>query len=514
LLRSASPGDGEAVAAGSALRNTPVRLWRAGGFALLVLAGVLFRVWILASPLGLVDGDEAVVGLMARRMLDGHFSAFFWGQEYGGSFEAALVAALLALRVPGRVAMELVPIGLHAAAAALVWRIGRRTSDRAGGAELAAGICWAASPALLWWSTKERGFYGVTLVCGLAALLLVLRLSPRNDPRLALALGLVLGIGWWSSPQILHFALPGLAWLAWSYRRRLGELARLVATAAPAAVVGALPWLWANPHSGLAAVEAAGERTTFGSPFSVFFRDGVPMVLGLRAPITLGWELPGARVAYVAVLAGVAAVVVLRPRDLRPVLLAVVAYPVVFALLPTTYYYGEPRYLDFLWPLLALVAGWALSRTDRTSVHAAAVLVVLAVTANGVLHMTRLEGPPNRPFEDISPRPVAPLVATLDRLGVDRAFADYWVAYRLSWETEDRIVATPLQFVREPGDDGEVRRSARPAYVVGRGSCLDAQLQERLEARAIAFTAQPVDVWDVVVPSERVVPEDLGLTGC
>lgn len=486
----------------------------------LVIAGVAFRLWIVTSPLGLVDGDEAVVGLMARRALDGSFEAFFWGQEYGGSQEALLVAALLAVGVPGRWAMELVPVGLHAGAAVLVWRLGLRTLTRPGVAALAAGLCWAGSPALLWWSTKERGFYGFTLVCGLATLLLLHRLafcedrvpqegsrSSQNRLGLSSGLGLVLGLGWWASPQILHFAVPGIVWLVWTGRRRLGEVGVTLAVAAPAAVLGALPWLWANAATGLASLEPAAGRTTFGDPLPVFFEYGLPMVLGLRAPITLAWELPAAELLYAGVVVGLTLVVIAGPRRLGLVRLAVATFPAVFALLPTTYYYGEPRYLDFLWPLLALLAGAALVHLPVVG-RALAVAAVLALTANGVAGMTGLAGPPGEPFEDVSPEPVTPLVAALDDLGADHVFADYWVAYRLTWETGGRIVASPLTDVRDPVLDDAVRTAPAPALVTA-VRC-ERRLQAALESAGVGFTERRVaGVWDVVVPERRIDPGEL-----
>jgi hypothetical protein len=44
-----------------------------------VAAGLVVRAWILVSPLGALDADEAIVGLMAREALDGDFSAFYCG---------------------------------------------------------------------------------------------------------------------------------------------------------------------------------------------------------------------------------------------------------------------------------------------------------------------------------------------------------------------------------------------------------------------------------------------------
>jgi hypothetical protein len=320
----------------------------------------------------------------------------------------------------------------------------------------------------------------------------------------AAGLGLAAGVGWWSSPQVLHFVVPAGLWLLWSFRRRLRELAvRVVVPGAVGFVLGALPWLWANAHTGLASFERDPNRWVFGGPYEVFFTYGLPMVLGLKAPITLGWQVVGAKVLYVAALAGIAiAVLRWRPPALRPVLLTIALYPLIFAALPTTYYYGEPRYLDFLWPLLALLAGWAVAALPHVALRAVAVVALLALTANGLSHMVRLEGPPGKPFEDISPRPVAPLVAALDDLGVDRAIADYWVAYRLTFATNDRIRATPFAPVRSPDEDRAVRTSTRLAYVVDTGSCLDERLHEQLAAGSIGFIERTADVWRVVVPDE------------
>ena len=46
------------------------------------------------------------------------------------------------------------------------------------------------------------------------------------------------------------------------------------------------------------------------------------------------------------------------------------------------------------------------------------------------------------------PRDLGPLVDTLDELGIDHVYAEYWLAYRLAFDTRERIVA-----VENPFDD-------------------------------------------------------------
>ena len=52
-----------------------------------IIFGSLSRWLFLIVEAGRIHADEAVSGLMARSLLDGDWSTFFWGQHYGGSVE-------------------------------------------------------------------------------------------------------------------------------------------------------------------------------------------------------------------------------------------------------------------------------------------------------------------------------------------------------------------------------------------------------------------------------------------
>ncbi|HEV2686842.1 MAG TPA: hypothetical protein VGW79_09405, partial [Actinomycetota bacterium] len=94
--------------------------------AVALVAGVALALrWIvLASRIGLVDADEAVVGLMARHVLHGQFPAFFWGQTQGGTIEPFLVALSFKSFGSNGFAVKVVPLMLFGASSLLVWRIG------------------------------------------------------------------------------------------------------------------------------------------------------------------------------------------------------------------------------------------------------------------------------------------------------------------------------------------------------------------------------------------------------
>src|SRR5918911_5468156 len=80
------------------------------GLLAMLLVGLVLRLAIIASPLGEIDGDEAVVGLMARHIaFVGERPVFYWGQPYLGSLEAFTAAPLFKLFDSSTPLLKLVP---------------------------------------------------------------------------------------------------------------------------------------------------------------------------------------------------------------------------------------------------------------------------------------------------------------------------------------------------------------------------------------------------------------------
>src|SRR5437763_15115923 len=97
------------------------------GLAALLLVGLAFRLAIIASPLGEIDGDEAVVGLMARHIaFAGERPVFYWGQPYLGSLEAFTAAPLFRLFNSSTELLKLVPTAYSLGFLALSMDLARR----------------------------------------------------------------------------------------------------------------------------------------------------------------------------------------------------------------------------------------------------------------------------------------------------------------------------------------------------------------------------------------------------
>jgi hypothetical protein len=63
------------------------------------------------------------------------------------------------------------------------------------------------------------------------------------------------------------------------------------------------------------------------------------------------------------------------------------------------------------------------------------------------------------------PADMSVLLATLEQTQIHHVLADYWIAYRISFESQERVIATSTTHVRYAPHDAEVRADPSAAYV-------------------------------------------------
>lgn len=406
-------------------------------FALLVIAavvGLALRIVVWRSSFGQYDGDEAVWGLMARHLLDGEFSSFFWGQGYGGTLEVLPTAGLFAVFGTSWWAARLVPIVLTAVAAVLVWRVGRRTIGEPA-ALFAAAIFWVFPAYLVWKSIRAHGFYGSGLVLALLVLLLVLRLAERRSLLDTAFLGLVIGVGFWQTAQIVAVVVPAVIWLT---VRRSGVWRDAWAGVIPL-LIGVLPWLLSNLRHDWWSFD----MTVRGAPGYVgrlrgFGSGTFPMALDLRLPFTSEW-VAGKLLSAAVYLVLLGLLVVfgwrLRKNNVALLVLVVLMYPFIYSYSQYTWLFDEPRYLVLLVPVVALLLGAPLRTPPRGALGLG---VAIALT---LVSFARLDVPRYRLQADghLVPRDFTPLIAELDRREIRHVLGSYWIVYRVGFESKERI---------------------------------------------------------------------------
>ena len=438
-----------------------------------IVAGLALRAWLLTTSLGTLDADEAVWGLMARHVLDGELSTFYWGQPYGGTLEVFLTAPVFAVFGSSTLALKLVPAALFAFAAVLVWRVGRRTVGEPA-ARVAAVLFWIWPSYEVWKSMRAHGFYGSALVLSLLALLLVLRLRDQPSRWDAAALGLVLGLGWWQTPQFALVAAPAVLWLLVVRRHSLVGFW----PALPAAVLGALCWLVANVRHDWYSFDYAPGGGTYFSRFRGFFTATLPMALDLRVPFALEWALGAVLSGLLLVVAlGWVAYLVLRLREqLGPLVVVVLAFPFLYAASSFTWLVEEPRYLVLLTPVLALLVAAALRRPPFAAVALAA---AFALSLTGLVRIEDAPRYQTRTGHVDVPDDLGPVLDALDARGDRTVRADYWVAERITFESRERIVANSHRY---PPFTARVEASPDPPQVFVAGTPAERRARSRLVA--------------------------------
>jgi hypothetical protein len=529
---------------------------------LAVVVGVVLRAWYIAHDV--INSDEAIVGLMAHQILHGHFYTFYWGQSYGGA-EPYVTAAVFAVVGQSGVTMQISATLLWVVAAVLTWRVALRLVADRRLAALAAALVWVAPEVGLYNSTLQYGFRNVTLVAGLACLLLALRLlDAHRGPLQWAGLGLAAGVGWWSSPEIAYFLVPAaLIALGVLVRRGAGRLVASSAGLALAAVgfvVGALPWIYTNARTNLASLDLSnfnqGSTLTYRGRLGVFEHFAGPIELDLRDRITGDWLVgsagtPGwehlAKLLLVAAVAValVAAFVLCLAQLGRAVALAVsvAAFPFIYADSPATWYWQDGRYAVFLGPLVALMLVAGLSEAARRlagrragaarggavaparrkraswpAVTMSGVVVVSALFTVVTFHRINSVGAGS--FADGWGNPDSAnerAVAALEAHGLDHGYADYWVAYNLDFLGQGRLDYTTIanDTDRSAAINRAARRGTGQAWLFqapwgGPAGLPEAQLLAALRSHRVAYrlvTAGPVTA---VVPAGHVTPATFG----
>lgn len=488
--------------------------------AALVIAGVIAHLKILFSLAGTIDSDEAILGLMATHLKRGEISALYWGQAYGGSHEALIAGVLFWIFGVSSILLKLVPISLHAAAAILIWRVGRLTMSEAA-ARIGGTLAWVWPPFLMFWSVKV-GIYMAAICIALLALLYLLRMTSKETWPVheACLFGFFAGNAFWANPQTLYMLIPASAFFL---RKFLFNWKRLPLIAL-FALVGSLPWIAFNIRHDWASFDIPPQpESTYLGNLDSFFRRMLPMVLGLRVAYSGNWVLSQAgKVAYLGLILLMVLAIWKRPKDIRLHIFVFVIYPLMFSLSPYSWFQGEPRYLLMLVPSASLMVGYALVRlfADRPLLQNFLAPAAAVAGASAIALLVPLFQLTNRPESQRAatdrPVPVSfePLEDLLEREKVKYAYSDYWIAYRATFEFQEKIIVAPYYVVRYSPYNAKVHALDSPPFIFLADSGQWPAFQELAKVYGVNVTSRRSGEWLVAYPEKPISPDEFAeMTG-
>jgi hypothetical protein len=247
-----------------------------------------------------------------------------------------------------------------------------------------------------------------------------------------------------------------------------------------------------------------------------------------------------------------------RAAPLVAVAAGVVAFPFIYALVPSAGYWVDGRYGVELPSLLAMLLALALVGPGRRPVAAppellaaraarharrpadrrpsgvgrgvlavaCAGLVAAGILTAGTARADQVPADPHTFFTGWSDpeAPVREVAAALAAHGIRYAYGDYWTAYVLDFVDPKALVVSPssLDVVRWPAEAAAVGAAARPAWLFyapgrtaaaslafsnpepGPGNYTEAQFESFLQGRGVPYRVVHLGLLDAVVPARRV----------
>lgn len=258
--------------------------------ALLLLAvGLVLRVigaWWYRHDM---NPDFGIVGLMAKHMAAGeNFPVFFYGQPYMGTAEPAFSAVIAAIF---GISGFTVCLGTALIGALLLVVVHRwaQTALTPVGALCALAVCLIGPAGFFQYMVSPRGGYALVLVAGTGVLWLTAALAAREAEGAQPSswqyaiLGLVAGLGWWTSQLIAPALITAAALYLLVCPRRV--LARRVLWAPLMFLLGSAPfWVW-NIRNGWETFTymSALARTPFLEGLELWGEERLPHMLGTIA---------------------------------------------------------------------------------------------------------------------------------------------------------------------------------------------------------------------------------------
>lgn len=412
-------------------------------FAVAVGARLLYA---MLPPFAVTQYEEAVVGLMARHILQGDLIVLWWAQPYQGTFELYLIAGLFWLFGSSTVVLRILPFAISLAGLVSVYFLGRTLFNK----KIAwLAILFLALPPVFLFSYSLIPYTGYMSLVALGALMMLwtynLLFRRRFIRRISwhyFGIGFVGGFLIWQHLLASSFLLTSFILLIICERRFLRNSG--FGLLAGGFLLGCAPLILWNLGHGFAtytAMASGNEAASWWGRLKYLFSYTLPEVLGPGMELwqkILFWVCCILPALWMLRLSLRALANLLR-RDTgewegATFLLCYWAIPVLLFIL---FQYHEPRYLFPIYVSSPLLLAYFVSRWEKEIRWLAPLLMIAAVSVNltGIFHFAdRVKDCPRREIDSV--------IAFLKEQGTTHVFAHNRVALPLGFESREEIRAS------------------------------------------------------------------------
>jgi hypothetical protein len=498
--------------------------------------GLALRIWLNARSQWMIDGDEALFGIGAVRLLHGDYPNLLYGVPYMGMLQSYLAAPIVAVFGPSLVALRCVTLFSSVAYIVCTWLLGTAWCGRAAGL-VAASL--AAVPSVYFDAVglKVWGSYLDVMVMGDLLLFGVWSCRQREAGLRRsqwFLLGLLGGLALWANLLIVYYLLPAVILLPWRRWRRW--LPRGLSFGLLGVLLGGAPlwvynirtdlatfrWLFAGSGSNGAQTAAVAH---------VLLVTLLPRLAGLTSP----WgPLPTSLVIAMGAIMAAALLSALdasvrpaalqrrtasdRTAGVRPLLLFLAALLVVYMASG----FGRPslspfdasgRYLLPLWSVFPILLAAFCVRLGALWRPAGAGVLVVLLAGNLAGH---LSSDPRQvfqsPYWNRLPPDCRPLLRWLQANDIHDVWMNHWAGDQIMYLSGGSIRSADYYDIvagrainRFPAQFQRVRQAPRAAFVVVQGSLPSPGLDAMLRALGVGYREASIGDYRVFLPLSRQV---------
>ncbi|HWQ04536.1 MAG TPA: hypothetical protein VN452_04200 [Longilinea sp.] len=503
------------------------------------------------------NGDEAIVGLMARHiLLQSERPAFFYGQAYMGSLDAYLVTAAFAIFGIQIWVIRLVQVLLYLGTlATTVWVCQYFFGSWEAGM-IAAALLAIPPVNMTLYTTASLGGYGEALLIGnlilLSGMAWIRQIQTGHDKQKIVRTGIFgvcCGLGLWANGLTLVYSIPIVVIAGINIVRQKkisGSSLASVMVAGLGFLLGSLPWWLFAFNQGFSslitellgnnvAVETGTWLSRVGQHLLNLILLGGTVTLGFRPPWEIRWlGLP--LIPFILIFWLLVFFLFLKQSRNS---MTKIPFWVCFGVLITfavgfvfTSFGVDPsgRYFLPAFLVFCVAAGAGLAFSNLSiKLKIAAIAVVLTFQAWGTIDCV-LRNPPGLTTQFYAPTvydhsAYPQLIKFLEQKGETRGYSTYWVSYPLAFRSQEDLVFSPalpyhpdLRYSRR--DDRYapysilVEESEHVAYITVRNSGLNEYLRTNFSRLNVHWQEQTIGDFEVFFALSRTVrPQEIGLGG-
>ncbi len=511
----------------------------------------LFRILLLSINAFPFNADEAIVGLMAKHILAGENSLYFYGQSYMGSLDAYLVAFGFLIFGKQIWVIRLIQILLYGLVIVFTYLFVDVTFHNKKIAFISSLFLVFPAVNIVLYTTVSLGGYGESLLFGIVSFYLAALIdkdSGNHNLRKLTYLGLlgfIFGLGLFVNPISLTMILPAVVFVIWGLVKQMQTKKSLFMNFL---VLGIFFLLGSSPFwyslfftNGLSvfkeiggsavAIESNSYLKKILSHAISFLLFGPTVILGLRPP----WEINiiGIYLVPFVMLFWILLVYFLIRRKINPVkefkifipLVGIIGLVVVGFIFTSFGIDPSGRYfLPIVLPL-SIFLGYAIVRINNKFLYLFAMVTI-------VFHIygTLSSGlkPPFITTQFYSPAQVDHTkMYELENFLLSEneyyGFSNYWISYPLAFISDEKIISVPKlpyhQDLRYTARDNRITEyndlieaADTYFYLTSNNARLDDLLVSSLNKNDVSFLQKTIGDYLIFYNlSKKIAPEELGI---